>query len=308
MTIQNHDTSPNQDSSLILLVDDEPAFLSLLANYLQRLGFQHKTATNGRDAIKKLENDHFPLIITDINMPEMNGMELIAHVKEHYPESDVMATTGFTHAYSFTDVIKAGAIDYIAKPFTLEEFQAKLNRVIRERSLFKLCQLEIAERKKAEESLLFSHHALEEQVRKRTAELEETNTALRVLLSRRDQEKIELMEDMQTKLQKNIFPYLDKITRGPLSKTQRNYVEYIETNLASIHLSKDSALLTRYQSLTPTELKVANLIRQQKSSKEIADILDVSLGTIQTHREKIRKKLQITHQKKNLYKTLSSLP
>lgn len=189
-----------------------------------------------------------------------------------------------------------------------KELEAKLNRAVREGDLFNHLKQKFEEREKAEKALQRSHKELGKRLRERTDELLETNTALRVMLKRRDQENAELAKEVRFEIMNRITPYLKKIRQGPLTERQKNYIELIETSIAATTNSDTNGLLVKYTSLTPAELKVANLIKQRKSSKEIADFLDVSIGTIKTHRENIRKKLRITNKKKNLYRTLLSLP
>lgn len=119
----------------LLIVDDDPAILSLLKDFFSSYGYPFRMAQNGADALKLLEQFDATIIITDLLMPNMDGMELIHEVKKKYPEIDIIVVTGFTRQYRYTDVIKAGATDFIQKPFNLDELEAKLNRVIRERQL-----------------------------------------------------------------------------------------------------------------------------------------------------------------------------
>jgi len=81
------------------------------------------------------EEGDISLVITDIRMPGMDGIELIKEIKSRHPDADVICVTGYAGDFTFTDVINAGASDFILKPFTENEVQAKLNRVIRERQL-----------------------------------------------------------------------------------------------------------------------------------------------------------------------------
>jgi diguanylate cyclase (GGDEF)-like protein len=82
-----------------------------------------------------MEELKFDVVITDMDMPKMDGMDLIKHVVEHKSGIDVIAITGHTIKYTYTDVIAAGAADFITKPFSMNELEAKLNRLIRERHL-----------------------------------------------------------------------------------------------------------------------------------------------------------------------------
>ncbi len=143
---------PSTDYS-ILIVDDEAAHLEFLAQRIASFGYQVETAKDGLEAIKLLEKTEYSIIITDMVMPHFNGMDLIQHVKRHYPQVDIIAATGFTREFSFTDVINAGATDFLEKPIDKEVLQAKLQRVIRERNLIAALKLEAEERKKSEKAL-----------------------------------------------------------------------------------------------------------------------------------------------------------
>ncbi len=124
-----------QETQRILVVDDDPAIVKLLEEFMGRIGHQHRSASNGLDAMSLLEKDLSTIVITDLLMPKMDGMELIRTIKKQWPEIDVIVVTGYSRNFNYTDVIKAGASDFIQKPFNLNELEAKLNRIIRERGL-----------------------------------------------------------------------------------------------------------------------------------------------------------------------------
>ncbi len=119
----------------ILAVDDNEQIREILSEMLSRFGFECSTAANGREALDLMGREMFPLVLTDMRMPEMGGMELLQEIKKNYPDTDVISVTGYDANYTFTDVIRAGASDFILKPFAEDEVQAKINRVIRERQL-----------------------------------------------------------------------------------------------------------------------------------------------------------------------------
>ena len=128
---------PCNENVRILLVDDDPVVLEVMKSIIASYGFALATANDGQQALAKLQGDQFSIIITDINMPIMDGMELLQHVKDHYPKIGVIVVTGLSEHYSYIDVINAGAIDYMTKPFESSELLAKLRRVIREQTLIK---------------------------------------------------------------------------------------------------------------------------------------------------------------------------
>jgi len=125
------------NKQVILIVDDDSAHLALVERYVALTGFQTRTATNVATAVECLKSDDVFLVITDMVMPEMDGMELLHYTKEHYGNIDVIIMTGYSSKYSYVDVIKAGATDFIEKPFVKDELLAKLDRVFRERNLLK---------------------------------------------------------------------------------------------------------------------------------------------------------------------------
>lgn len=119
----------------ILAVDDEVKMRELLYEMLSRLGYECKTAANGREALSILQDDYFPIILSDVRMPLMDGIELLKNTKKIYPDIDVISMTGYSKDHTFVDVVKAGASDFILKPFSCDELKAKISRIIREKEL-----------------------------------------------------------------------------------------------------------------------------------------------------------------------------
>lgn len=119
----------------ILSVDDDMEMLDLLHEVVSQLGHDSMTAVDGVDALEKLEENQFDIVITDISMPRMNGIELTKRIKADLEDTDVLVVTGYQEEYKYTDVIEIGASDFISKPFNINELEAKINRIIRERQL-----------------------------------------------------------------------------------------------------------------------------------------------------------------------------
>lgn len=124
-------------SKRILIVDDEEAIRSILTDLVKFFGYEAEAAAGGLAALDLVKNEAFDLIITDINMPDMSGLQLIREVKEAHQEIDIIAVTGYDMDYRYTDVIEVGASDFIVKPFQNNELQAKIRRIFRERDLVK---------------------------------------------------------------------------------------------------------------------------------------------------------------------------
>ena len=124
-----------QTSYSVISVDDDEEMIGLLHEVVSQLGHVSVTAVDGVDALEKLGESEFDIIITDISMPRMNGIELTKRVKTDFEDIDVVVVTGHQEEYKYTDVIEIGASDFISKPFNINELEAKINRIIREREL-----------------------------------------------------------------------------------------------------------------------------------------------------------------------------
>lgn len=163
---------------------------------------------------------------------------------------------------------------------------------------------DITERKSLEMELAGHQKQLEELVKARTAELEEVNTTLRVLLDHREADKNELQEKILSNVNELIIPYLEKIKISRLNAIQEAYMDIVETNLKSIIAPFLQHMSAKHYNLTPQEIQIAALIKSGRSSKDIASILNISSKTINFHRGNIRKKLGLANKKANLRSNL----
>ena len=163
--------------------------------------------------------------------------------------------------------------------------------------------MDISERKKAEQALLES----EKELRIKTSNLGEANVALKVLLKRRDEDKVELEEKILLNVKELVIPYLEKLKKCRIDEQQMAYLSILESNLNDIVLPFSHKLSSKFLNFTPTEIQVANLLRQGKTNKEISKLLNSSFRTVAFHRENIRKKLGLTNKKINLKSYLMSL-
>ena len=162
---------------------------------------------------------------------------------------------------------------------------------------------EIGERKQVEKSL----RRREKELKNKTAQLQELNSALKVLLAKRDEDRVELEEKMVSNARELVFPYLAKLHNGKLPDKEKAFINIIESNLKDILSPFARSLSSKYLGLTPTEIQVANLIKQGKTTKDIAELSNLSPRTIEFHRDNIRNKLGIKNKKVNLRTHLLSL-
>lgn len=129
----------------ILVVDDESMIREMLQEVIESAGYECSVAGSGEDALEILARRDTDIVITDIMMPGISGIELLLRVKENY-SSDVIVITGYTDEYGYEEILKKGASDFMSKPFHLRELVIRLRYVLRQREL-------VAERNKAYESL-----------------------------------------------------------------------------------------------------------------------------------------------------------
>jgi DNA-binding CsgD family transcriptional regulator len=148
---------------------------------------------------------------------------------------------------------------------------------------------------------------LERRVEDRTTELVEVNSALKVLLRQREQDKTDAEETMAANLKFMVLPYLNKLKQSGLHIRQKEWVSLIEENLTKVSSPFVRKLSAHYATLTPKEIQVAERIRSGKSSKEIAEMMGISVRTVDVLRYSVRKKLGLNRKKANLQSRLSLL-
>ena len=126
----------NYDNERCLVVDDEKSVRENIVEGLQLLHFEVEGVSGGQEALTHLEDTgNYSFLITDMIMPMMDGLELIKKARGIYPDMCIIAMTGFAKTYKYTDVINAGATDFINKPFGTDELEAKIRRAILERNV-----------------------------------------------------------------------------------------------------------------------------------------------------------------------------
>ena len=119
------------NAARILVVDDEPGMRDMLADALSLAGYQTKTAVDGFDALKLVRAEKFDLVISDVNMPRMNGFDLLQDLREHKDETPVILLTARGDRNDVTAGLKFGADDYVTKPFGLEELTLRVAAILR---------------------------------------------------------------------------------------------------------------------------------------------------------------------------------
>ncbi len=173
---------------------------------------------------------------------------------------------------------------------------------------------DITERVKAKNALQEAHHKLELRVKERTKDLEiktksleEMNTAMKVLLKKREEDKIEIEDNVLTNVKELVMPFVDKFRETQLDGQQKTFLSIIESNLNEIISPFTRRLSLEYLNLTPTEIQIANMTKHGSTSKKIAKIMNISPRTVDTHKKNIRRKIGLEGKRANLRSYLLSL-
>ena len=121
----------------ILIVDDDRSLRKMLSFVLAKEGYQVDEAVSGMDALKKLKGRKYDLVISDIRMPDLNGIELLKKIKTHEQDLPVIMITAYAATHDAIEAMKLGAEDYIMKPFNLEELKIIINKSLHKKNIEK---------------------------------------------------------------------------------------------------------------------------------------------------------------------------
>lgn len=126
---------PGAEIPRCLVVDDEPRLRQVLVRLMESHGFSCLEAPNGVEALEVLQRHVVPLVLTDLRMPKMDGVELLRHVRERYPDIAVVLITAVADVEVAVSCLGIGAMDYLTKPFHLDEVRARVSQALEKRRL-----------------------------------------------------------------------------------------------------------------------------------------------------------------------------
>ncbi|MCP4159391.1 MAG: response regulator [Deltaproteobacteria bacterium] len=285
----------NSKKDIVFIIDDNPENIKVLGSLLDEKGYEPVVFLNAKIALESIRTKKPEIILLDIMMPEMDGYEMCQILKDDasFKDIPVIFLTGKTDTEDLVKGFDLGAADYVKKPFEFAELLARIKTHI--------------DFKKAREEIKTLNQRLEDKVNERTAELEEMNAALKVLLKKNEKDMIEIEEKIISNYESLILPFIRKLKETLPEKKQESLVDIIEFNLKKVTSTFLKKLNAPMKHLTPAEIQIASMIKQGLTNKEIANVLDNSVRTVTNHRESIRQKLNLKNTKINLRSFLSSL-
>jgi two-component system sensor histidine kinase/response regulator len=199
----------------VLVVDDEEMIRSTAMAFLEKIGLPSDAAQDGEEAMNMLRDGQYDLILSDVSMPGMDGIQLMREVKKSYPDLAFIIMTGYTGDYTYADIISSGASDYISKPFDMKELKAKIERIGREKGIL--------------------------------AELQETNDQLETAIERANQmavqaelaslAKSEFLANMSHEIRtplNGVIGFTDMLLETQLSEEQTDYASTIKRSGESL--------------------------------------------------------------------------
>jgi len=313
----------------LMIVDDDAILTMHLEELLVAMGYSVvAVSSSGKEAIDIARQVMPDLVLMDILFPnhDMDGIEAAGIINQEM-DIPVVFISGHTREEIIQRSRTSGAYGYLSKPLSEEQIKPTL-----EIALYK---------KEADRKLRKAHDELDRRVMERTAELtranqhlsreiaerkrvnlelqqkereleykslnlEETNAALKVLLRQRKEDRLQLEEKVIANVREFVLPFIERLKQTGLTDTQSTFTGIIETNLKEITAPFSPKLSPRYMTLTPNEIHVVNLVKQGKRTREIADLLDRTYGTVGSRRCHIRKKIGIKGKKANLRTQLLS--
>lgn len=299
----------------VMVVEDEFVAAATIRKTLTQAGHEVcAVITHGEEVVQAALEHQPDLVLMDVQLAgEMDGVQAARALLEHSDSAIIFLT-----AYDDPEVVQraktVGPLGYLVKPVNPKEMTIAIELALYKQGVEKeLAQhrdrLEdlVAQRTRelvaANESLVTREAELNRQARK----LHDANVSLRYLLQQREEDKEELGDRVVANVKELVMPHLEALEKSRLAPEQADRVELILANIREILSPFTQRLTSRLIGLTPSELKVADLVKNGKTNKEISQMLNISTKTVEFHRENIRIKMGLRNQKVNLRNFLQTL-
>jgi FixJ family two-component response regulator len=288
--MKSADLIGTNNDALLLILDDDREACSVLERTISEWGMRAEVAASTARALTRIKEVFYNLMLLGVRVAEKSGIEVIPQIKTHQPDIKIIVMSANSHMDTAIQALKLGAFDLLEKPLDLSLLFHSVKRALKVQKTEREWQI-------ACEDLSRSHHALMAQKSKLDSlngHLMETNKALSVLAKNVEIARKEAAKEIYLRIRSLIIPFLEKLE-------QESELEpyHSELNLLISHMEEYSSdLIAENETsnlLTPSELRIAYLIRSGLTSESIARRLNISPSTVRTHRKNIRKKLGISN-------------
>ncbi len=273
----------------VLVVEDSEDDYLLVQRTLKKGGYDVEClrVDNAGAMSAALESSSWDLVISDYSMPQFDGLKALRLLQKYKLDIPFIIVSGVIGENVAVEAMKSGAHDYLLKN-NLRRLLPAVERELKDVSVRK-------RRKEAEDALSTSMREL----KKQEEVLKQKNIALKEILSQIETEKEEIQQHITANIEKLLLPTLRRLKRngGP---TEKRHIELLEKNLANMTAGFTRTIRNRISRLSPRQLEICNMIKSGSRNKEIADLMGISLRTVETHRNAIRKKLGISGHDTNL--------
>src|SRR5512138_2286576 len=129
------DAAPGAPRGKVLVVDDQRNMRATTAILLRQAGHAVEEAESGAAAIRRVQQEPFDVVLTDLRMPDLDGLEVLRAVRAHAPDTQVIVMTGYGTIESAVEAMRRGALDYVSKPFKEDELLLRISRAVEQRRL-----------------------------------------------------------------------------------------------------------------------------------------------------------------------------
>ena len=306
----------------ILMLEDSPTDAALVQFELEEAGvaFTAKVVITEADFVRELQEHPLDLILSDYNLPDYNGALALAEAKRLCPDVPFILVTGAIGEDRAIEILTQGAKDYVMKDrlnglvpavrraiAEAKEYRARREAEEQLHEMYKNLEIKVEERTAALQAEIAERTRIEEQLRLKSENLEETNVALKVLLKQVEAGRKEFEAQILSNIRELVLPYIGKLKNRMSSQQNISILEVIESNLDQITSTFLRNLKLSYYKLTPREIEIAALVLEGRSIKEIAQLLSVTTRTVEFYRGSLRNKFDLKNKKTSLRSHLLAL-
>ena len=271
----------------VLIIDDDKQLCTMFEKILLAKGINCKVVDDPRVALKEIHKKIYYVVLLDIVMPGMNGLDVLGEIEENYPGTKVIIMTGYADKEVAIKALRMGAYDFLEKPIARDLLCHSVKRALDNRKTEIEYERALDELKNKNQELIEMNETLSELMR--VVEMIRKTTEARIIQQIRTL-IVPIMENLKEHVALERYASQFAVLIG--------YIENIASGLAT-------DLQASYP-FSPMELRVALMVKNGMKNQDIAQRLAISQETVKAHRRSIRKKLGLTGTKNSLYACLGA--